>query len=68
MCGNAAVPTIKQNTKARLLNHPWFKRYLAKDSPVTFKGFSNPTVEKDDPSKVFVAFTMECTFTEQVRN
>lgn len=54
--------------KEKLLNHPWFKRYLAKDSPVTFKGFSNPTVEKDDPSKVFVAFTMECTFTEQVRN
>ena len=54
--------------KDKLLTHPWFKQYLAKDSPITFKGFSNPTPDKDDPSKVFVAFTMECAFTELTRN
>ena len=54
--------------KDKLLVHPWFKQYLAKESPITFKGFSNPTPDKEDPTKVFVAFTMECAFTEQTRN
>ena len=53
--------------KEKVLQHPWFKPYLAKDAPITFKGFSDPTPDKDDPAKVFVTFTMECTFTEQTR-
>lgn len=54
--------------KERVEAHPWFKQYLAKENAVTFKGFSNPTPDKDDPNKVFVTFTMECAFTEQFRN
>lgn len=54
--------------KDKILGHPWFKQYLARENPISFKGFSNPTPDKDDPSRVFVSFTMECAFTEQVRN
>ena len=54
--------------KERVEAHPWFKQYLVKENAVTFKGFSDPTPDKDDPSRVFVSFTMECTFTEQFRN
>ncbi len=54
--------------KERVEAHPWFKQYLAKENAIAFKGFSNPTPDKDDPSKVFVSFTMECAFTEQFRN
>lgn len=53
--------------KDKLQNHAWFKQYLAKENPISFKGFSNPTPDKDDPSRVFVSFTMECAFNEQVR-
>ncbi len=54
--------------KDKIKDHPWFKQYLAKENPISFKGFSNPTPDKDDPSRVFVSFTMECAFAEQVRN
>lgn len=54
--------------KDKLLGHAWFKQYLAKENPISFKGFTNPTPDKDDPSRVFVTFTMECAFTERVRN
>ncbi len=54
--------------KDRIKDHPWFKQYLAKENPISFKGFSNPTPDKDDPSRVFVSFTMECAFADQVRN
>ena len=54
--------------KDRIQAHPWFKQYLAKENPISFKGFTNPTPDKDDPSRVFVSFTMECAFAEQVRN
>lgn len=54
--------------KDRIKDHPWFKQYLAKENAISFKGFTNPTPDKDDPSRVFVSFTMECAFTDQVRN
>lgn len=54
--------------KEKLEAHPWFKQHLAKDSPITFKGFSNPTADKDDPTRSYVTFTMQCAFTEQFRN
>lgn len=54
--------------KDKIKDHPWFKQYLARENPISFKGFSNPTPDKDDPSRVFVTFTMECAFAEQVRN
>ncbi|MEQ2009070.1 MAG: hypothetical protein ABMA26_20000 [Limisphaerales bacterium] len=54
--------------KKRINDHPWFKQHLAKENPISFKGFSNPTADKDDSARVFVSFTMECAFTEQVRN
>ncbi|MEN9574045.1 MAG: hypothetical protein RL514_1900 [Verrucomicrobiota bacterium] len=54
--------------KERVEAHAWFKRYLAKENAVTFRGFSDPTPDKEDPDKVFVTFTMECAFTEQFRN
>lgn len=54
--------------KDKIAAHPWFKQHLAKENPISFKGFSNPTVDKDDPNRSFVLFTMECAFTEQVRN
>jgi hypothetical protein len=53
--------------KEKLQGHPWFKQYLAKENPISFKGFSNPTPDKEDPGKVFISFTMECAFAEQVR-
>jgi len=53
--------------KEKIQTHPWFKQYLAKDNPITFKGFSNPTPDKEEPGKVFTSFTMECAFAEQVR-
>ncbi len=52
----------------KILANPWFKQHLAKENAISFKGFSNPTADKDDPTRVFVSFTMECAFTEQVRN
>lgn len=64
--GSADANYVK--LKERVEAHPWFKRYLAKENAVTFKGFSNPTPDKDDPSRVFVTFTMECAFTEHFRN
>lgn len=54
--------------KKRINEHPWFSQHLAKENPISFKGFTNPTADKDDPSRVFVSFTMECAFAEQVRN
>ena len=54
--------------KDKLAAHAWFKQHLARENPISFKGFSNPTVDKDDPSRSYVTFTMECAFTEQVRN
>lgn len=54
--------------KDRILANPWFKQHLAKENPISFKGFSSPTTDKDDSSRVFVSFTMECAFIEQVRN
>ena len=53
--------------KEKIQTHPWFKQYLAKDNPISFKGFSNPTPDKEEPGKVFTSFTMECAFAEQVR-
>lgn len=53
--------------KEKIQGHPWFKQYLAKENPISFKGFSNPTPDKEDPGKVFISFTMECAFAEQVR-
>ena len=54
--------------KERVEAHPWFKQHLAKETPISFKGFTAPTPDKDDPSRVFVSFTMECDFTERFRN
>ena len=54
--------------KDKILKHPWFKQYLPSENQISFKGFTNPTPDKDDPSRVYVSFTMECAFTEQVRN
>ncbi len=54
--------------KERVEAHPWFKQHLAKENPISFKGFTAPTPDKDDPSRVFVSFTMECEFTERFRN
>lgn len=54
--------------KDRVEAHPWFKQHLAKDNPISFRGFTAPTPDKDDPSRVFVSFTMECDFTERFRN
>lgn len=54
--------------KDRIKDHPWFKQYLATENPISFKGFTKPTPDKDDPTRVFVSFTMECAFTDQVRN
>lgn len=54
--------------KDRIQAHPWFKQYLAKENPISFKGFTDPTPDKEDPTRVFVSFTIECAFTEQVRN
>ncbi len=53
--------------KEKIQSHPWFKKYLAAENPISFKGFSNPTPDQDDPGKVFITFTMECAFAEQVR-
>lgn len=53
--------------KEKIQGHPWFKKYLAAENPIAFKGFSNPTPDKEDPTKVFITFTMECAFAEQVR-
>lgn len=52
----------------KILGHPWFKQHLAKENPISFKGFSNPIADKDDASRVYISFTMECAFAEQVRN
>ena len=52
----------------KILANPWFKQQLAKENAITFKGFSNPMADKDDATRVYVSFTMECAFTEQVRN
>lgn len=62
-------PADENSIKLRdkIVAHPWFKQYLAKDNPVSFKGFSAPTPDKEDPGRVFVSFTMECAFIEQVR-
>ena len=51
----------------KIQTHPWFKQYLAKENAISFKGFSPPTPDKEDPGRVFVSFTMECAFAEQVR-
>ncbi|MBI5801904.1 MAG: hypothetical protein HZA92_14430 [Verrucomicrobia bacterium] len=54
--------------KERVEEHPWFKQHLVKENAITFKGFTDPTPDKDDPGRVFVTFTMECAFTDQFRN
>lgn len=54
--------------KERVEAHPWFKQHLAKENPISFKGFTAPTPDKDDPNRMFVSFTMECDFTERFRN
>lgn len=59
---------VYQAFKDKIENHPWFKRHLTKENSTRFRGFSNPTPDKDDPTKVFVTFTMECLFPEQFRN
>lgn len=59
---------IYQAFKEKIETHPWFKRHLIKENATRFKGFSNPTPDKDDPNRMFVTFTMECVFPEQFRN
>lgn len=59
---------VYQTFKEKLEAHPWFKQHLVKENATRFKGFSNPTLDKEDPSRSFVTFTMECIFPEQFRN
>ena len=53
--------------KEQLAALPYFRAQLPDPNSFRFKGFSQPTVDKDDLSRTFVSFTLECSFPEKVR-
>lgn len=53
--------------KEQLAALPYFKAQLPDPNSFRFKGFSQPTVDKDDLTRTFVGFTLECSFPEKVR-
>lgn len=52
--------------KSQVLSQPFFKERL-KTNNASFSGITPPTVDKDDPSKSYFTFTLECTFPEVTR-
>ena len=53
--------------KDQLAALPFFKTQLPDANSIKFKGFSQPTVDKDDLSRSYVSFTLECSFPEKTR-
>lgn len=53
--------------KEQLSALPYFKSQLPDANSFRFKGFSQPTVDKDDLTRSYVSFTLECSFPEKVR-
>lgn len=62
-------PTAQNYSKFKdqLAALPHFKSQLPDPNSFRFRGFSQPTVDKDDLSKSYVSFTLECSLPEKVR-
>ena len=53
--------------KDQLAALPFFKTQLPDANSIKFKRFSQPTVDKDDLSRSYVSFPLECSFPEKTR-
>jgi hypothetical protein len=57
---------LYQQFQQKLLNHPVLSQYLSADG-VNFGQFSTAQPDKDDSSRSFVVFTMDCNFNPRER-
>jgi hypothetical protein len=55
--------------KERVLSEPFFKEHLPSDAAASVRvgGFTQPLVDKDDVTKTYIGFWLECSFQEKVR-
>jgi hypothetical protein len=55
--------------KERVVSEPYFKEHLPGDPATSVRvgGFTQPLVDKDDPTKTYIGFWLECSFQEKVR-
>ena len=55
--------------KEKVLSEAYFKEHLPSDpaGSVRVGGFTQPLVDKDDPTKTYIGFWLEITFQEKVR-
>lgn len=53
--------------KTNLLAQPYFKQRLAGENSASFSGITAPAPDKDDPTKFYFSFTLECAFPEVKR-